>query len=77
MFMGQTAVLDDVMEDFIEELKSKNLWDNTLIVFSSDNGAVKDSGDNAPLRGAKSSFVIHFYFFVCKLFLFFFIFDNF
>ena len=56
-FMGQTAVLDDVMQDFIDELKEKNLWDNTLIVFSSDNGAQKDSGDNAPLRGAKSSLV--------------------
>ena len=35
-----------------DELKNKGMWDNTLIVYSSDNGGV-DAGINYPLRGEK------------------------
>lgn len=37
-----------------DELKSNGMWDNTLIVYSSDNGGVTD-GINYPLRGEKHS----------------------
>ena len=31
------------------------MWDNLLLVFSSDNGGVLHFGDNAPLRGYKDT----------------------
>lgn len=38
----------------VETLKAKGLYDNTLIVYSADNGGV-ESGINFPLRGEKHS----------------------
>eukprot|EP01064_Diplonema_japonicum_P021135 TRINITY_DN30690_c0_g1_i1.p1 TRINITY_DN30690_c0_g1~~TRINITY_DN30690_c0_g1_i1.p1 ORF type:complete len:552 (+),score=70.92 TRINITY_DN30690_c0_g1_i1:59-1657(+) len=38
----------------VQTLKDKNMWDNTLIVYTSDNGGVV-SGNNYPLRGEKHS----------------------
>ena len=38
----------------IEELKNNGLYDNTIIVFTSDNGAPNGhGGTNWPLRGTK------------------------
>jgi len=53
--MGMDAVIGGV----IETLKAANLWDNTLLVFSSDNGGSLElsstAGNNFPLRGGKTS----------------------
>eukprot|EP00486_Rosalina_sp_Unknown_P009847 CAMPEP_0201596470 /NCGR_PEP_ID=MMETSP0190_2-20130828/193146_1 /ASSEMBLY_ACC=CAM_ASM_000263 /TAXON_ID=37353 /ORGANISM="Rosalina sp." /LENGTH=465 /DNA_ID=CAMNT_0048056835 /DNA_START=32 /DNA_END=1426 /DNA_ORIENTATION=- len=54
--MAQMTSIDDAMEIIINRLKQDlNIWDNTLIFFSSDNGAAMFSGDNAPLRGGKGT----------------------
>lgn len=56
---------DSAIGKIIEALKSKNMWDNTLIVVSADNGGpqyISDvdaqlygAGNNLPLRGGKLS----------------------
>ena len=47
-------ILDDVIGNVISELKSLEMWDNTLIIFMSDNGGEKHIGDNFPLCGNKN-----------------------
>jgi len=53
--MAQTHSLDVAVEDVVTCLKKNGMWENTLIVFSSDNGADYNRGDNYPLRGFKNS----------------------
>ena len=52
-------LLDDIVGDIVQKLKDKNVYDNTLIVFSSDNGGCvhldESGGNNFPLRGGKYS----------------------
>ena len=48
---------DDVIGDIINKLKENDdVWENTLIVFTSDNGGdVANKGCNYPLRGTKGT----------------------
>eukprot|EP00050_Salpingoeca_kvevrii_P006706 m.291120 g.291120 ORF g.291120 m.291120 type:complete len:544 (+) comp12413_c0_seq1:60-1691(+) len=52
-------VLDDVIGSVTSALQSRGLWDDLLIIFSSDNGGPVDLQENAannwPLRGGKYS----------------------
>ena len=52
---AQTTVLDTMLSQIVRFMKLNNLWDNTLIVFSSDNGGQINFGDNSPLRGFKNT----------------------
>eukprot|EP01084_Bolivina_argentea_P173328 300205_1 len=52
---AQTTAMDDAVGVVIQALKASDLWDNTLLVFSSDNGAAPSYGDNFPLRGYKKT----------------------
>ena len=46
--------MDDALGDIVSALKRYDLYDNTVIIFTSDNGAaIKYSGSNWPLRGTK------------------------
>mmetsp|Transcript_38458 Transcript_38458/g.34005 ORF Transcript_38458/g.34005 Transcript_38458/m.34005 type:complete len:727 (-) Transcript_38458:186-2366(-) len=54
-FQAQTTTADDVVKDVVEYLKRANLWDNTLVIIGSDNGAKRHYGDNAPYRGFKNT----------------------
>jgi arylsulfatase A-like enzyme len=46
--------LDDAVGQVLATLKREGVWDNTLIVFLSDNGGpLKQTADNSPLRGGK------------------------
>ena len=52
---AQITVLDEAVGVVVDYLKESGIWDNTLIVFTSDNGADYDRGDNSPLRQYKNS----------------------
>jgi arylsulfatase A-like enzyme len=52
------AMIEDVdrgVGRLVEALKSLDLLDNTVIVFTSDNGGLVSSTSNAPLRGGKGT----------------------
>ena len=56
MHQAQTTSIDDIMKTVVNYLEDNDMWENTLIVFSSDNGGYYNVGDNAPLRGCKATF---------------------
>ena len=54
------AALDDSVRQVVEALKSKGLYENAIIVFTTDNGAAaggldQSAGSNFPLRGVKNT----------------------
>ena len=54
------AALDDSVRQVVEALKSKGLYENSIIVFTTDNGAAaggldQSAGSNFPLRGVKNT----------------------
>ncbi|MBS0206118.1 MAG: arylsulfatase [Planctomycetes bacterium] len=51
---GMLAAVDEAIGKIVSALEQANLRDNTLIVFSSDNGGPQP-GINAPLKGFKGS----------------------
>ena len=61
-------LLDDIVGTLVRELKEANLWNETLLVFTSDNGGptkVEESGStNFDLRGGKYSDWVSFSFFI-------------
>ena len=59
IILGQVAVLDEAIGNVTNALKAAGLWDNTILIFSSDNGgptpAFNAVGCNYPLRGSKGT----------------------
>ena len=57
IFAAMVSSIDDYVGDVMSELRANGLEENTLIVFTSDNGCVKylsqDVCSNDPLRGSK------------------------
>jgi arylsulfatase I/J len=54
MINGMTTFLDDAIGNVTAALKAKGMWDDTLLVFSGDNGGyLGQGGDNTPFRGGK------------------------
>jgi len=51
---GMLAAVDEAIGQIVASLKKAGLLENTLIIFSSDNGAPKP-GDNTPLRDYKAT----------------------
>ncbi|XP_006819265.2 arylsulfatase B-like [Saccoglossus kowalevskii] len=51
-FYGKMSLIDDSVSSVVEALKTKGLWDETLFIFISDNGAAaSQAGSNWPFRG--------------------------
>ena len=58
LLMAMTMYLDDTIKNLTDALKTKGMWDNTLLVFTTDNGGPiyePGSANNYPLRGGKYS----------------------
>lgn len=58
---GCVAAVDDAVADVVVSLRSAGMYDNTLIVLSTDNGGPTDGADNNnmnnfPLRGCKGGY---------------------
>ena len=69
VFGGMLAALDEAVGEVVTSLKDKGMWDNTLTIFSTDNGGPVGSlhnhptgigaatgSQNWPLRGGKGSY---------------------
>ena len=59
MHAGMTIVLDDSVGEVISALKENDMYEDSLIILASDNGAnptVQGGGSNWPLRGKKGDF---------------------
>ncbi|MBT3540374.1 MAG: sulfatase-like hydrolase/transferase [Opitutae bacterium] len=55
-YAAMVESIDDCMRDMLAELKKHGIDDNTLIIFTSDNGGLDRNGgptENAPLRSGK------------------------
>ena len=48
--------MDASISSTISKLESLNMWDNTLLIFFSDNGNAQVIGSSYPLRGIKGTF---------------------
>ena len=61
ILQAQVKVLDFIVGQITMKLKEHNLWQNTLLVFTTDNGGSLEldetAGNNYPLRGGKASFL--------------------
>ena len=51
--MGMVTAMDEAIGNITDSLREANLEDNTLIIFTTDNGGTGWSGSNFPLRGTK------------------------
>ena len=53
---GQMAAVDESMANISATYKALGIWDDTLIIFTGDNGANPDTGGSSyPLRGMKAT----------------------
>lgn len=55
-YAGMISHLDDAVGKILVALGSRGLLENTLIIFTSDNGGIYEISDQSPLRGEKGSY---------------------
>ncbi|XP_065187384.1 arylsulfatase B-like [Sycon ciliatum] len=56
IFCGMMMALDEGIGNITKRLKASGMWENTLIVFTTDNGGQNHvGGNNWPLRGNKAT----------------------
>jgi len=55
VYLGMITAMDDAVDVVVKSLKSAGMFNNTIIVFFSDNGGASGKGNNWPLRGHKGT----------------------
>ena len=57
-YAAMVSSMDDGVGLILDKLEEKNISENTIVVFFSDNGGVEwyNFSDNGPLRGIKGDF---------------------
>jgi arylsulfatase A-like enzyme len=55
-YAALTEQMDQSVARIVDQLKKQGLLDNTLVIFSSDNGGVEGRHSNEPLRAGKGTF---------------------
>ena len=55
-YSAMTAFVDDGLGNLTAALQRRGMWQNTLLVVTSDNGGPAGSGNNWPLRGVSPCF---------------------
>ena len=52
-YLNTVFEMDRNIGKIYDKLVNDNLWENTVFIFASDNGATNEGGSNYPLRGIK------------------------
>ena len=53
-YLGMVTAMDDLVGSLIKDLKAKGMYEDSVIIFSSDNGGNMNLGaTNNPLKGQK------------------------
>ena len=52
-YQAMVSLADNVTGHVVKLIKNNNMWDNTLMVVSADNGGAPCAGSNYPLKGSK------------------------
>ena len=58
-YLGMVTAMDDAIGNLTDVLKANEMFDNTIIIFISDNGGIANLGggaSNYPLKRGKGSF---------------------
>eukprot|EP01084_Bolivina_argentea_P160629 279692_1 len=59
LYQAAVGLLDEIVGNITTKLKAKGVWEDTLLIFSSDNGGslqlVQSGASNHPMRGGKGS----------------------
>ena len=53
-YLGMVSAMDELVGNLVSSLKENGLYNNSVIIWSSDNGALPP-GSNAPLNGFKAT----------------------